>query len=215
MNFLKDLLFSPSKRIQRLISEVENDHKAVYNFVEQYDPLMVPYCSVQQSRCTSCGLLFWKKDKDHRYISANDFHCNVFYNMSFQDAKRIVGKTDLELIEDFRKRYGEHTFGELCASSDVYVQKKKTTTRFFELGYCLGKPLLLDVVKKPVFSNNVFAGTIGHATNVSDRESDACILIEALLKQGFAKRLDDGTKSDTACYLIKEQAKKFNRNFPK
>ncbi len=215
MNFLKDLLFSPSKRIQKLISEVENDHQAVYNFVEQYDPLMIPYCSVQQSRCTSCGLLFWKKDEFHRYISANDFHCNVFYNLSFQDAKSIVGKTDSELIKIFRERYGEHTFGELCASSDIFVQKRGEATRFFELGYCLGKPLLLDVVKEPIFENNVFKGTVGYATNVSDRESDAFVLIEALLKQGFAERLDDGTKPDTACYLIKEQKRKFNRNFPK
>jgi hypothetical protein len=75
--------------------------------------------------------------------------------------------------------------------------------------------LLLDVVKKPIFEGNVFKGTVGYATNVSDRESDAYILIEALLKQGFAKRLDDGKKPDTACYLIKDQVKKFNRNFPK
>ncbi len=215
MNFLKNLLFSPSKRIQRLISEVENSHKAVYNFVEQYDPLMIPYCSVQQSRCTSCGLLYWKKDKNHRYISANDSHCNIFYNMSFQEVKSIVGKTDLELIQEFRKKHGEHTFGGICVSSDNYTQKRGRTTRFFELGYCLEKPLLLDVVKKPIFENNIFKGTIGYATNVSDRESDAFVLIEALLKKGYAKRLDDGTKTDTACYLIKEQGKKFNRNFPK
>ena len=162
--------------------------------------------------CASCGLLYWEKTKEHKYLSANESFCNLFYNLSYKEVNAIIGKTDVELITKFRET-GEHTFSEFCFSTDKYMETQKKKCRFFEFGYKKGKPFLLDIVKTPVFNaNNKFNGTTGFALNLSSRETDAFDLLNIFLQKGFAIRLS--AKKDWASYLIKDRRQNFNRSFP-
>jgi hypothetical protein len=112
MSFLKKI-FGPSKRIRRLAQEIDQQSQAVNRFLESFDPVAVPYYSGLNL------LLYWEKDKDHRYINANPAHCTIFFNLPIP---YILGKTDPEIIKKIREKGEQHTFGELCFSSDEYVK---------------------------------------------------------------------------------------------
>ena len=69
--------------------------------------------------------------------------------------------TDVELAKKFKKQVGEdnHTFGELCANSDVVVQESKLPQKFLEDGKINGKLMKLIVNKSIVvnYKDEMFA----------------------------------------------------------
>lgn len=103
--------------------------------------------------------MVWAKDLEGRYIVANKaFREKFCYNITWDELK---GMTDVELAKKFKKQVGEenHTFGELCANSDVVVQKSKLPQKFLEDGNINGKLMKLVVNKSIVVNhkNEMFA----------------------------------------------------------
>jgi len=203
------------KAPERIIKELEIERLAVIEYLRQHDPYETAYCSIQESQCTSCGLLVWEKDDKHRYTAVNARHLNVFYDLPISKKNQIIGKTDEELITTWRDQTGcENTFGEMCVSTDDYVKLAGEPCRFFEFGYKLGKPLLLDVFKRPIVLDGNFIGTHGNALDISDRESDVVDLLQFYMSIEIAVRIDGGCGGAVAAYLIKDRKKQFDREFP-
>ena len=79
--------------------------------------------------------------------------------------------TDIELAKKFKKQVGErnHTFGELCANSDVVVQRSKLPQKFLEEGNINGKFMKLVVNKSIVvnYKDEMFA-ICGSGRDVTD-----------------------------------------------
>jgi len=199
---------------ERIIKELEIERLAVKEYLRQHDPYETVYCSIKRGGCLSNGLLAWEKDKNHKYTMVNNSLLHDLHGLSPADKIVVLGKTDAELINAWRAETGEeNTFGELCVSTDAYVQTALKTCRFFEFGYRLGKPLLLDVFKSPIIANDQFIGTRGNALNISARESDAVDLLKFYISNGSAERLDAGG-SAVAAYLVRDRKKQFNREFP-
>lgn len=103
--------------------------------------------------------MVWAKDLEGRYIVANKaFREKFCYNITWDE---LQGMTDVELAKKFKKQVGElnHTFGELCANSDVVVQKSKLPQKFLEDGNINGKLMKLIVNKSIVvnYKNEMFA----------------------------------------------------------
>ena len=103
--------------------------------------------------------MVWAKDLDGRYIVANKaFREKFCYGITWDE---LQGMTDDELANKFKKQVGEenHTFGEMCANSDVVVQKSKLPQQFLEDGNINGKLMKLVVNKSVVVNhkNEMFA----------------------------------------------------------
>lgn len=201
--------------LERLEKELKEESKYLKEFLRNHDPYLTDYCTIQHERCSSCGLLAWEKDSEHRYVSANDRHLKAFYDLKAGQQDHLIGQTDAELITEWRERTGlENTFGEMCVSTDVYVAEAMRPRRFFEFGYRDGNALLLDVFKSPIIIDGKFQGTRSNALNISDRESDIYDLLQFYMSIGVAKRLDGGKHKDVAAYLIRDRQKTFDREFP-
>ena len=113
--------------------------------------------------------MIWAKDIDGKYIVANRaFREKFCYGISWED---LQGRTDIELAIRFKKLVGEenHTFGEMCANSDVPVQETKIPQKFLEEGNINGKLMKLVVNKSPVFNyqGEMFA-TCGSGRDVTE-----------------------------------------------
>ena len=109
--------------------------------------------------------MFWYKDIDNRFLFVNKSTCvNLLYNI---DESCIIGKTSTEIANDIRKMGINYTFGELCYDSDEVVKKRRKPTLFYEYGYINGKFIAIQVLKTPVFDNNIIVGTIGIAKDIS------------------------------------------------
>lgn len=113
--------------------------------------------------------LVWAKDMDGKYIVANKaFREKFCYGISWEE---LQGKTDQELAKEFKHLVGEenHTFGEMCANSDVIIQETKVPKQFLEEGNINGKLMKLVVNKSPVynFEGKMFA-TCGSGRDVTE-----------------------------------------------
>lgn len=113
--------------------------------------------------------MIWAKDIDGKYIVANRaFREKFCYGISWED---LQGRTDIELAIRFKKLVGEdnHTFGEMCANSDVPIQETKIPQKFLEEGNINGKLMKLVVNKSPVFNyqGEMFA-TCGSGRDVTE-----------------------------------------------
>lgn len=103
--------------------------------------------------------MVWAKDLEGKYIVANKaFREKFCYGITCDE---LQGMTDVELSKKFKKQVGEenHTFGELCANSDVVVQKSRLPQKFLEDGKINGKLMKLIVNKSIVvnYKNEMFA----------------------------------------------------------
>ena len=103
--------------------------------------------------------MVWAKDLEGKYIVANKaFREKFCYGITWDE---LQGMTDVELAKKFKKEVGEenHTFGELCANSDVVVQESKLPQKFLEDGNVNGKLMKLIVNKSIVVNqdNEMFA----------------------------------------------------------
>lgn len=103
--------------------------------------------------------MVWAKDLKGKYIVANkSFREKFCYGISWDE---LQGMTDIELAKKFKKQVGEenHTFGELCANSDVVVQRSRLPQKFLEDGNINGKLIKLVVNKSIVvnYNNEMFA----------------------------------------------------------
>ena len=103
--------------------------------------------------------MVWAKDLEGKYIVANkSFREKFCYGITWDE---LQGMTDVELAKKFKKQVGEHnhTFGELCANSDVVVQESKLPQKFLEDGNINGKLMKLIVNKSVVvnYKNDMFA----------------------------------------------------------
>ena len=113
--------------------------------------------------------MIWAKDINGKYIVANKaFREKFCYGISWED---LQGRTDMELALRFKKLVGEenHTFGELCANSDIPIQETKIPQKFLEEGNINGKLMKLVVNKSPVFNHRgeMFA-TCGSGRDVTE-----------------------------------------------
>ena len=103
--------------------------------------------------------MVWAKDLEGKYIVANKaFREKFCYSITWDE---LQGMTDIELAKKFKKQVGEanHTFGELCANSDVVVQRSRLPQKFLEDGNINGKLMKLIVNKSVVvnYNNEMFA----------------------------------------------------------
>ena len=113
--------------------------------------------------------MVWAKDLEGKYIVANKaFREKFCYGISWED---LQGKTDQELAKEFKHLVGEenHTFGEMCANSDVVIHETKVPQQFLEEGNINGKLMKLVVNKSPVynFEGKMF-GTCGSGRDVTE-----------------------------------------------
>jgi hypothetical protein len=201
--------------IQTIADQAEQRLIAIDNFVSLYDPMTERFCSLRNDRCASCGLMFWEKDQDHRYMIANKEYCEEFYKRYYPTGGLLIGKTDSELIATWQlEAKVENTFGDICTATDDYIKQAMKPVRFFEFGYINGKSMLLDIVKSPFFRNDKFVGSIGTAIDCSDRESEMVDLLQYYMSLEEAFRIDNGSKKDVAAYVVESEYKTFDRNFP-
>lgn len=98
--------------------------------------------------------MLWAKDINGKYIVANKaFREKFCYGLTWEELR---GKTDIELAKKFKKLVGEenHTFGEMCANSDVIIHESKLPQEFLESGNINGNLMKLVVNKSPVFNKD-------------------------------------------------------------
>ena len=141
--------------------------------------------------------MVWAKDMDGKYIVANKaFRYKFCYGMTWEE---LQGRTDQEIAKVFKElvREENHTFGEMCANSDIVIHETKLPQKFLEFGNINGKLMKLVVNKSPVynFEGKMFA-TCGSGRDVTKWHDD----IERAVKEA-AKGCECFHREDVAIVL--------------
>lgn len=173
------------------------------------------------------GMVWIKKwdniTENYLYEFGNFMLCEKFFCFSEEClcdcTTHISGKSDVDLINEFRERTGlRHSYGDLCFSTDIHAMEQailfhKTAgaqgrpfCRYIECGYIGKKALLLDVIKTPLFlegktpSKQNHTYSVGNAcdgTNCCEEKMDLAL---SLLDKGRAERL-----SNSVIWIYPEQ----------
>lgn len=139
----------------------------------------------------AAGGYVWQKDEENKYIFCDPSFKKFFYYLD-EDID-ITGKTDIELVQDFKERTGlRHTFGELCCSTDDHCKQKGKKCRYIECGYIGNQLVILDVIKTPIPNQKGGVETVGFAWDRSKECKNIFRDICEWLEKGLIQILDDG-----------------------
>lgn len=176
----------------------------------------------------------WDSDtKSYIYEFANRTHCDVFFKFEphclIDCTSHVKGYSDIDILNDYRERTGkQHSFGELCVSTDVHATMQAiqhydtegnagaTTCRYIECGMIDEKPMVLDVVKTPLFDPNYpckcwgsHTYTVGNAFDVTASCETKLQHVQSLVEQGHAEKLQPGVywvyPKAESCSLLKKE----------
>jgi signal transduction histidine kinase len=115
--------------------------------------------------------MLWVKDINGNYLYANEAICNGL--LMAKDTKEPIGKNDVYFAKRERNKHKDnprwHTFGELCANSDLIVIENNKAMKFEEYGNVKGKLLYLEVYKAPFYDENKnILGTVGAGRDITE-----------------------------------------------
>ncbi len=137
-----------------------------------------------RSMCDNVPDLIWAKDLNNRYIFANKAMCDVL--LGAVDTDEPVGKDDMFFALRQRQMHPDnpnwHTFGELCANSDVVTLQNGRASQFDEFGNVRGEFLFLDVHKAPfVNAQGEVIGVVGSGRNATEQKAAEDRLLQMAL----------------------------------
>ena len=119
--------------------------------------------------------MIWFKEVGGKYLYANRA---IREGLLFDD--NPIGKTDMELSLQAKKRFGDenHSFGEICGDSDTDVlEGEHISKKYVESGKILGKMKHLEVHKSILKLDGEVIGVIGSGRDITEHR-------EALLAIG-------------------------------
>lgn len=123
----------------------------------------------------------WAKKQDGRYIYCDPKFCEEFFKVKPDGPFcNIEGKTDLELINEYRNQGHVHTFGELCVSTDQICLERLDKCHFIEIGKIDNETFALDVVKTPLIISDNVAGVVGFGRRIPQSRLDQ--ILDKVLK---------------------------------
>ena len=109
--------------------------------------------------------MFWVKAIDGKYLLANKA---IREKLLFDD--NPVGKYDVDMAKAQKARVGaeNHTFGEICANSDLIVLDKAKPMKFNEDGIVNGQYMMLQVHKNVIRNEHgMIIGTVGIGRDIT------------------------------------------------
>lgn len=185
-----------------ILSSIFSSHIKTYKLIDDLKQQNL----ITELTASIVKMYTWSKDEFGKYVYCTPEWKEVFFGLD-KDVD-IFGKTDIELLDDFRSRTGlEHTYGNVCKSSDEHCMDQGKPCYYLEAGYIGGKLFLLDVRKSPLYDDGRLRGTVGVARDLSDSADDVKKMISYYIDKGIAENLNpDNMYSDgVVAYWIKTE----------
>jgi diguanylate cyclase (GGDEF)-like protein/PAS domain S-box-containing protein len=155
--------------------------------------------------------MLWAKDLEGNYLFANESICK---NLLMATPEEVPGKSDIYFAKREREKHPEnkewHTFGELCANSDLIVLESMKPMIFQEYGNIKGKLVYLEVNKAPLHDETgKLIGTIGSGRDITEQvkleeKAEKLAYYDQLTALPNRQKilLDISEKSPTACAIF-------------
>lgn len=149
-------------KVHRLaLTKIQNDLEQLFIIEQDHASPILTECQYGyciKSAIETFGVALWVKDKEHKFVFANEACCNHILKCSEEEALNL---TDTDFKND--------ALAVECIKSDKKVTTSRKTMRFIEHAvYSDGKEIYLDVVKSPRIESGKIIGTIGSGIVITD-----------------------------------------------
>jgi PAS domain-containing protein len=149
-------------KVHRLaLAKMQNDLEQLFIVEQNHASPILTECQYGhciKSAIETFGVALWVKDKDHKFIFANEACCNHILKCSQEEALNF---TDTDFEND--------ALAKECLKSDKKVMESRKTMRFIEHAvYSDDKEIFLDIVKSPRIEAGKVVGTIGSGIVITD-----------------------------------------------
>jgi len=140
----------------------------------------------------AAGGMICRKDKEGKFLFVNEYQCVEFFKMPKTCMPDILGKTDIDVINEYRERTGkQHSFGDLCMSSDEHCKEQKKKCLYVEFGNIDGEPIVLKMIKTPIFTpDGKDDGIVNFGWNISSLCNGLMDELNTGLSEGTVEKLD-------------------------
>jgi hypothetical protein len=99
----------------------------------------------------AAGELICRKDSEGRFLFVNEYQCTNFFGMHKSCLSYAIGKTDIDLINEYREKTGNiHTFGDICVATDEHCKQQGKRELYLEFGEIADKKIILKMIKTPI-----------------------------------------------------------------
>ena len=188
----------------------------------------------------SIGGMIWikrwlREEEVHVFEFANYKLCEKLFGFEAKCLKdctdHVMGRSDVDLVSDFREKTGKkHTFSDLCYCTDIHAveqaiiyynsngERGMPSCRYLEAGFIGENPVLLDVVKTPLFEKdkkkcwNTHTYCVGLGSDASNICDTLMEYAKSLIDKGQAMKLSSGViwlyPVGESCKLLQEELEK-------
>lgn len=154
--------------------------------------LLQQHLGILDSTANAAGGMLWRKDANGLYLYANRYHCKHFFGLPAECVDMIIGKSDVDLINQFVERTGEwHSFPETCELTDKHCQTYGHRAAYVEVGRIGMSEKILKIMKTPIFEKDTLVGTVGFALDMTFDCAGVFASIDMGIENGLVVPLSD------------------------
>lgn len=186
-----------NRKLRREVEELRQDNTELRNSLAKLGNILLDIQKeiegdmlmqqVNEALDEAMADMFWVKALDGKYLLANK---QIREKLLFDD--NPVGKYDVEMAKAQKERVGSenHTFGEICANSDLIVIDREQPMKFNEDGLVNGKYMMLQVHKNVIRNQNgMIIGTVGVGRDITYEHNAIKDAMETTTDRGTKKKL--------------------------
>lgn len=239
--FLKRIGVKPQNEIRSEIEEFVNAAKEhVENYRKNVEEISKQRKMLELMAHHLGGMVWIKRwepeQKTYLYEFANRTLCDSFFRFDahcLEDCTaHVSGRSDLDILNDFRERTkNTHSFGELSITTDIHStiqailhydtqgQSGATSCRYIECGYIGSDPMVIEVVKTPLFDLNYpckcwasHTYTVGNALDVTMACESRLEYAQKCIEKGEGEKLQNGVywiyPKKEACSIMEREVRR-------
>jgi hypothetical protein len=147
-----DLAFSEAKKQRDELIATQSRLEQVNEELLHVNEILASNNKLIANMTHAAGGLICRKDSEGRFLFVNEYQCVHFFRMPKTCMPDILGKTDIDIINEYIETTGkQHSFGDICMSSDEHCKKQKKRCLYVEFGNIDGQLVILKMIKTPIF----------------------------------------------------------------
>lgn len=147
-----DLAFSEAKKQRDELIATQSRLEQVNEELLHVNEILASNNKLIADMTHAAGGLICRKDSEGRFLFVNEYQCVHFFRMPKTCMPDILGKTDIDIINEYIETTGkQHSFGDICMSSDEHCKKQKKRCLYVEFGNIDGQLVILKMIKTPIF----------------------------------------------------------------
>lgn len=177
-----------SESLQSQIRQSKKELDAAFEAAKKHHEEQLCYKEMLEVMCHAAGGIICRKDSEGRFLFLNEYCCTHFFGLPENCLNQAVGLTDIDLLNAYRENTGkEHTFGDICVSTDDHARSQGRRCMYIEMGRIDGRDVVLKMIKTPLEDG----GIVCFGWDITIKCNDTMRVLKDMILDKKIVQLDD------------------------